>query len=143
MVMIAFIGPIEQLTLENTDFRKVLCTGERAQLASMCLAPGAEIGYEVHPDFDEFFRIEAGEARFVLNEKREHILRGGEAVVVPSGTYHNVINASETVPLRLSTICSPPAHRDGTAHKTGAEGEAAGALEHRQGELAFCVHVQY
>lgn len=143
MVMIAFIGPIEQLTLENTDFRKVLCTGERAQLASICLAPGQEIGYEVHPDFDEFFRIEAGEARFVLNEKREHVVRGGDAVVVPSGTYHNVINESETVPLRLCAICSPPARPDGTAHKTGAEAENTAALEHKQGELAFCVHVEY
>jgi mannose-6-phosphate isomerase-like protein (cupin superfamily) len=141
--MIAFIGPIEQLTLENTDLRKVLCTGERAQLASMCLAPGEEIGGEVHPDFDEFFRIEAGEAKFVLRENWEHIVRDGDAVVVPSGTYHNVINASKTVPLKLCTIYAPPAHPDGTARKTGAEAEVAAPVEHRPGELAFCVHVQY
>ena len=141
--MIAFIGPIGQLTLENTDFRQVLCAGERAQLASMCLAPGEEIGVEVHPDFDEFFRIEAGKARFVLSGNREHIVRDGDAVVVPSGTYHNVINASKTAPLKLCTIYSPPAHPDGTAQKTGAEAEAAAELEPRRGELAFCVHVQY
>lgn len=131
MVMIAFIGPIEKLSLENTDFRQVLCTGQRAQLESICLAPGEEIGGEVHPDFDQFFRIEAGEARFVLNEEQEHLVRDGDAVVVPSGTYHNVINASKSVPLKLSTIYSRPNHPAGTVHKTKAEAAIGEALEHR------------
>jgi mannose-6-phosphate isomerase-like protein (cupin superfamily) len=109
----------------------------------MSLAPGEEIGDEVHPNIDQFFRIEAGEARFVLNGKQEHLARDGDAVVVPSGTVHNVINTSKTVPLKLYTIYSPPNHPAGTVHKTKAEAAAAEALEHRQSGLAFCVHVQY
>ena len=133
--MIAFIGPIAKLTLENTDFRRVFCTGKHAQLTSMCLAPGEAIGGERHPDFDEFFRIEAGEARFVINEKQEHLARDGDAVAVPSGMHHNVINTSKAVPLKLFTIYSPPNHPAGKVHKTKAEAEAAEALEHRQGGL--------
>jgi mannose-6-phosphate isomerase-like protein (cupin superfamily) len=128
--MIAFVGPIEKLTLENTCFRQVLCTGKHSQLVVMCLAPGEEIGGEVHPNVDQFFRIEAGEAKFVLNEKQEHLARDGDAVVVPSGTYHNVINPSQTLPLKLYTIYSPPNHPAGTVDKTKAEARSAEALEH-------------
>jgi mannose-6-phosphate isomerase-like protein (cupin superfamily) len=131
MAMIAFVGPVEKLTLENTYFRQVLCTGEHSQLVVMCLAPGEEIGDEVHPSVNQFFRIEAGEAKFVLNKKQEHLARDGDAVVVPSGTYHNVINTSKTVPLKLYTIYSPPNHPAGTVHKTKADAEAAEALEHK------------
>lgn len=77
--MIAFVGPIEKLTLENTYFRQVLCTGKHAQLVLMCLAPEEETGDEVHPGVDQFFRIEAGESKFVLNQKQELLLRGGRA----------------------------------------------------------------
>ncbi len=96
----------------------------------MCLNPGEDIGDEVHPNVDQFFRIEQGEAKFVFDEKQERPARDGEAVVVPAGTYHNVINTSKTVPLQLYTIYSPPNHPDGTVHKTKAEAEAAEALQH-------------
>jgi mannose-6-phosphate isomerase-like protein (cupin superfamily) len=129
--MIEYVGPIEKLTLENTYFRQVLFTGKHAQLVVMCLGPGEDIGDEVHPNVDQFFRIEQGEARFVFNEKQERLVRDGDAVVVPAGTYHNVINASKTVSLKLYTVYSPPNHPDGTVHKTRAEAEAAEALEHR------------
>ena len=84
----------------------------------------------MHPNVDQFFRIEQGEARFVFDEKRERSARDGDAVVVPAGTYHNVINASKTAPLKLYTIYSPPNHPDGTVHKTRAEAEAAEAAKH-------------
>ncbi len=129
MAMIAFVGPIEKLTLENTYFRRVLCTGTNAQLVLMCLRPGEEIGDEVHLNVDQFFRIEAGESKFVLNEKQELLVRSGDALVVPSGTPHNVINTSKTVPLKLYTIYSPPNHPPETVHKTKAEAEAVEALE--------------
>jgi mannose-6-phosphate isomerase-like protein (cupin superfamily) len=129
--MTEYLGPIEKLTLENTYFRQVLFTGEHSQLVVMCLAPGEDIGDEVHPKVDQFFRIEHGQAKFVLNEKQEHPARDGDAVIVPAGTYHNVINASKTLPLKLYTIYSPPNHPDGTVHKTKAEAEAAEAQEHR------------
>jgi mannose-6-phosphate isomerase-like protein (cupin superfamily) len=125
-----YVGPIEKETLENNFFRRVLFTGKHAQLVVMCLQGGEEIGNEVHPDVDQFFRIEEGSARFVLDGKEEHLVHDAEAVVVAAGTYHNVINASATAPLRLYTIYSPPQHADGTVHKTKAEADAAEAEEH-------------
>jgi mannose-6-phosphate isomerase-like protein (cupin superfamily) len=129
--VLEYSGPIEKQTLENTYFRKVLYTGKHAQLVLMCLGPGEEIGDEVHQGVDQFFRIEEGKAKFVFNEKQERLVRDGEAVVVPAGTFHNVINTSKTAPLKLYTLYSPPNHPDGTIHKTKAEAEAAEAVEHR------------
>ncbi|HXN46682.1 MAG TPA: cupin domain-containing protein [Bryobacteraceae bacterium] len=128
--MTEYVAAIEKLTLENTDFRRVLFTGKHTQLVMMCLAPGEETGDEVHPNVDQLFRIEQGEARVVFNEKQECPVRDGDAVVVPAGTYHNVINTSKTAPLKLYTVYSPPNHPDRTVHKTRAAAEAAEALEH-------------
>jgi mannose-6-phosphate isomerase-like protein (cupin superfamily) len=116
--------------MENTYFRQVMFTGKHAQLVVMCLQPSEEIGNEVHTNVDQFFRIEQGEAKFVFNEKEEHLVRATDAIVVPAGTYHNVVNASKTTPQKLYTIYSPPNHPDGTVHKTKTEAEAAEAAEH-------------
>jgi len=123
--MTGYVGPIEKTTLNNGYFRQVLFTGKHSQLVVMCLQPSEEIGDEVHPNVDQFFRIEEGGARFVFNGEEEHLVRDGDAVVVPAGTYHNVINTSSTQPLKLYTIYTPPQHADGTVHKTKAEAEAA------------------
>jgi mannose-6-phosphate isomerase-like protein (cupin superfamily) len=123
--MTGYVGPIEKETLDNGFFRKVLFTGKHCQLVVMCLQPGEEIGEEVHDHVDQFFRIEKGKARFVFNEKEEHLVRESEAVVVAAGTHHNVINASADEPLKLYTIYSPPNHPEGTVHKTKAEAVAA------------------
>ena len=123
--MIGYVGSIEKQTLANTYFREVLFTGKHSQLVVMCLQVGEEIGDEVHPNVDQFFRIEQGEAKFVLNENEEHLVREGDAVVVPAQTYHNVINTSKTAELKLYTIYSPPNHPAGTVHKTKAEADAA------------------
>jgi mannose-6-phosphate isomerase-like protein (cupin superfamily) len=123
--MTGYVGSIEKQTLENTYFREVLFTGKHSQLVVMCLQVGEEIGDEVHPNVDQFFRIEQGEAKFVLNENEEHLVREGDAVVVPAQTYHNVINTSKTAQLKLYTIYSPPNHPAGTIHKTKAEADAA------------------
>jgi mannose-6-phosphate isomerase-like protein (cupin superfamily) len=128
--MIGYTGPIEEQTLKNTYFRQVLFTGKHAQLVVMSLHPGEEIGNEVHPNVDQFFRIEQGEARFLLDQKEERLVRDGDAVVVPAGTYHNVINASKTTDLKLYTVYSPPNHPDGTVHKTKAEADKAEEAEH-------------
>ena len=130
--MTGYVGSIESETLENAYFRRVLFTGKHAQLVVMCLQPGEEIGKEVHPDVDQFFRIEQGEAKFVFDDTEEHLVRDADAVVVPAGTRHNVINASKTTPLKLYTIYSPPNHPDKTVHKTKSEAEAAEAAEHRR-----------
>jgi mannose-6-phosphate isomerase-like protein (cupin superfamily) len=121
-----FFGSIEGLTLKNGYFRQVLFTGEHSQLVVMCLQPGEEIGREVHADVDQFFRIEQGEAKFLLNDSEEFIARSTDAVVIPAGTVHNVINTSSTQ-LKLYTVYSPPNHPDGTTHKNKAEAEAAEA----------------
>lgn len=124
--MKGFFGSIEGLTLKNGYFRQVLFTGEHSQLVVMCLQPGEEIGREVHADVDQFFRIEQGEAKFLLNDSEEFIARSTDAVVIPAGTVHNVINTSSTQ-LKLYTVYSPPNHPDGTTHKNKAEAEAAEA----------------
>ena len=123
--MTGYVGPIEQDTLKNSYFRRVLFTGKHEQLVVMCLQGGEEIGNEIHDDVDQFFRLEEGEAKFVFNGKEEHVVKNGEAVIVPAGTHHNVINNSPKKPLRLYTIYSPPQHADGTIHKTKAEAAAA------------------
>jgi mannose-6-phosphate isomerase-like protein (cupin superfamily) len=128
--MTGFVGNIEDLTLNNTYFRKVLFTGKYAQLVVMCLQQGEEIGSEVHQTVDQFFRIEEGEAKFVFNGSEEHIARSSDAVVVPAGTFHNVINISKKGQLKLYTVYSPPNHPDGTVHKTKAEAEEAEKHEH-------------
>jgi mannose-6-phosphate isomerase-like protein (cupin superfamily) len=128
--MTGFFGSIEEMTLRNTYFRQVLYTGKYAQLVLMCLQPGEEIGNEVHKNVDQFFRIEKGEAKFVLNQTEEKVAREADAVIVPAGTYHNVINTSKAERLQLYTVYSPPNHPDGTIHKTKAEAEAAEAKEH-------------
>jgi mannose-6-phosphate isomerase-like protein (cupin superfamily) len=128
--MTGYVGPIEKQTLANNYFRQVLFTGKHAQLVVMCLQPGEEIGNEVHEHVDQFFRIELGEAKFVFNSKETHIVKNGEAAIVPAGTYHNIINNSKTKQLKLYTIYSPPNHPDKTIHKTKADAEAAEEAEH-------------
>ena len=128
--MTGYFGSIERQTLRNEYFRQVLFTSKYAQLVVMCLQPGEEIGNEVHPSVDQFFRIEQGQATFILNGTEKHLARNGFAVIVPAGTYHNVINASKSTKLKLYTVYSPPNHPDGTVHKTKAEAEKAEAAEH-------------
>ena len=123
--MTGYVGPIEKFTQKNKYFRRVLFTGKHLQLVVMCLQPEEEIGNEVHSGVDQFFRIEEGNARFILNGSEKHKVGAGDAVVVPAGTYHNVINTSSTEQLKLYTVYTPPEHRDGTVHKTKAEAEAA------------------
>jgi mannose-6-phosphate isomerase-like protein (cupin superfamily) len=123
--MTGYVGSIEKQTLSNGYFRQVLFTGKFCQLVVMCLQPGEEIGNEIHDHVDQFFRIEEGEAKFVFSDSEEHRVKADDAVIVPAGTFHNVINTSNTKPLKLYTIYSPPNHPDGTVHQTKAEAEAA------------------
>lgn len=126
-----FFGNIEEQTVDNNYFRKVLFTGAHLQLVVMTLQGGEEIGNEMHADVDQFFRVEQGEARFVLdNGGAEFVARDGDAVVVPAGTWHNVINASAEQPMKLYTVYTPPEHPDGTIHKTKAEADEAEAAHH-------------
>lgn len=128
--MTGYVGSIEKQTIKNDYFRQVIFTGKHCQLVVMCLQGGEEIGNEVHPEVDQFFRIEEGEAKFVFNGSEEHVVKDGDAVVVPAGTFHNVINTSKTKKLKLYTVYSPPNHPAGTVHKTKAEAEEAEEHEH-------------
>lgn len=121
--MTGFVQDIEELTLSNSFFRKVLYTGQHAQLVIMSLKPSEDIGMEVHTTTDQFLRIEKGEGKVIMNGE-EHTLKDGSAIVVPAGTKHNVINTSAENPLKLYTVYSPPHHKDGTIHKTKQEAEA-------------------
>ena len=123
--MPGFVTNIEKDTTENENFRKVIFTAPHSQLVLMSLKPNEEIGNEVHQDNDQFFRIDAGEGKIVFDNTDEHAISNGFAVVVPAGTWHNVINTSSEKPLRLYTIYSPAHHPDGTIHKTKEEAMAA------------------
>jgi len=122
--MIGYTGNIEKLTLTNEFFRHVLYTGKYAQLVVMTLQLGEEIGMEVHGSVDQFFRIEQGKAKIIMNGE-ETVIGNGEVAIVPAGTQHNVVNVGGEL-LKLYTIYSPPNHPDGTIHKTKAEAMAAG-----------------
>ena len=128
--MTGYVSHIEKQTLKNTYFRQVLYTGKYCQLVVMCLQPGEEIGNEVHANVDQFFRIEQGEAKFIFNGSEEHLVKDADAVIVPAGTFHNVINPSKTEALKLYTVYSPPNHPDGTVHKDKEEAEEAEKAEH-------------
>jgi mannose-6-phosphate isomerase-like protein (cupin superfamily) len=130
--MAGYSVAIEKKTLANNYFRQVLFTGKYAQLVVMCLQPGEEIGNEVHKKVDQFFRIEQGKAIFVFKGKEKHLAKNGDAVIVPAGTFHNVINASKTAKLKLYTLYSPPNHPDKTIHKTKAAAERAEAKKHHK-----------
>jgi mannose-6-phosphate isomerase-like protein (cupin superfamily) len=119
--MKGFVQNVKNLTVTNTDFRRVLYTARHCQLVVMALKPAEEIGAVVH-ELDQFFRIEAGSGIAVVNGVRTAI-HAGYGVLVPAGANHNIINTG-AVPLRLCTIDSPPNHRDGTVHETRADAVA-------------------
>lgn len=121
--MHGFHADIEQATLANTDFRRVLYTGKHSQLVLMSLKPGEEIGMETHPDNDQFFRFEKGEGKCVI-DGNEYELKDGMAIIIPAGAEHNVINTSATEELKMYTIYSPAYHKDGIVRATKAEAEA-------------------
>ena len=118
-LMRGFVTNIENDTLENKDFRRVLYTAKNSQLVLMNLQANEEIGEEIH-DLDQFIRIEAGQGLAVI-DGGAHRLSDGSAVIIPAGTKHNVINVSDTEELKLYTLYSPPEHRDGTVHRTKSD----------------------
>jgi mannose-6-phosphate isomerase-like protein (cupin superfamily) len=121
--MKGFVDNIEERTVENSHFRRVLYTGSQIQLVLMSLKPGEEIGEEVHEDRDQFFRIEQGEGE-VFIDGRTTSVKSEMAIIVPAGARHNVTNTG-TEPLKFYTIYGPPEHVDGTVHVTKADADAA------------------
>ncbi|KPK97972.1 MAG: cupin [Omnitrophica WOR_2 bacterium SM23_72] len=121
--MKGFKTNIEQDTLENRKFRKVLYTGKHSQLVLMSLRPKEEIGMETHTENDQFFRFEAGQGKVII-DGNEYEVGDGVAIVVPAGAEHNIINISDSKELKLYTIYSPPHHKDGIVRATKEEAEA-------------------
>ena len=117
--MKGYCANIETRTVENEDFRRVLYTGKNLQLVLMTLQPGEEIGAEVHPDRDQFFRFEEGSGAVDIDGV-ENRVEADFAVIVPAGARHNVRNTGST-PLRMYTIYGPPEHVDGLVEATKAE----------------------
>jgi mannose-6-phosphate isomerase-like protein (cupin superfamily) len=113
---------IEDETIANNNFRKVLYTGKNSQLVLMSLKPNEDIGMEVHTDNDQFFRFEEGDGNVIINET-EYSVSDGDAVVVPKGATHNVINIGDK-PLKFYTIYSPAHHKDGIVRETKEEAMA-------------------
>ncbi len=127
--MKGYVDNIENETKNNSNFRKVLFTGKFCQLVVMSLKLGEDIGVEVHPDVDQFFRIEEGEAKVIIDGE-EHSVEDDFAIIVPAGAEHNVINTSKDKVLKLYTIYSPPNHPEETVHKTHKEAMEAEEHEH-------------
>lgn len=119
--MKGFVQNIETLSVENSEFRRVLYTAKNCQLVVMALKPREQIGAEVH-ELDQFFRVEEGTGQAVLDGVTSAI-RAGFAVLVPAGTHHNIVNTG-SVPLKLYTLYAPPNHRDGVVHHTRDDAEA-------------------
>ena len=129
-----FCEDLEELTIANNDFRRVVYTGEHLQLVLMSLAPGEEIGEEVHEDRDQFFRFEEGEGVVVIDGK-ENPVEDNFAVIVPAGARHNVKNTGEE-PLQFYSLYGPPEHKDKTVHKTKDQAEADEENDHWDGKTS-------
>jgi mannose-6-phosphate isomerase-like protein (cupin superfamily) len=114
---------IEKDTLENNNFRKVLYTSEHCQLVLMSLLPKQEIGEETHKENDQFFRFESGTGKVII-DGNEYDVKNGDAVIIPVGSKHNIINTSGTEKLKMYTIYSPPHHKDGIIRSTKEEAAA-------------------
>jgi mannose-6-phosphate isomerase-like protein (cupin superfamily) len=115
---------VEMAVLQNTNFRKVLYTGAHSQLVAMSIESDSEIGMETHKDTDQFFRFEKGTGKVFIDEN-EYLISDGDAVIVPAGAKHNIINTSSSEPLKLYTVYSPAHHKDGVVYATKAEADAA------------------
>jgi mannose-6-phosphate isomerase-like protein (cupin superfamily) len=128
--MKGFVDDIDDLTKNNSDFRRVLYTGGQMQLVLMALKPGEEIGEEVHEDRDQFFRIEKGKGEVSIDRKVTKI-KADMAVIVPAGARHNIKNTGKKS-LRLYTLYTPPEHVDGTVHATRSDAKKSN--EHFDGK---------
>jgi len=124
-----WVDNIEERTKKNRTFRTVLRVGAHSELTAMSIEPGDDIGLEVHPNIDQFLRIEAGQAQIKVGPAKDDLsetydVKEEWAFIIPAGTWHNVINTG-TTPLQLYTVYSPPNHAEGTVHATKADAEAA------------------
>lgn len=130
--MKGYVQDIHSQSDQNRDFRRVVYTGAHLQLVLMSLLPGEEIGDEVHDDIDQFFRVESGEGEVTIDGRKVGVT-AGSAFIVPARARHNVINVA-SIPLKLTTLYSPPQHEDGTVHPTRRD--ALASQEHFSGSTS-------
>lgn len=119
-----FITDIDKATIHNTNYRTALWTGQHLQLTLMSIPVGGEIGLEVHPDTDQFIRIERGYGVAMMGDSQHQLnyqrpVCSGYAIFVPAGTWHNIVNTGN-IPLKIYTIYAPPHHPHGTVQATKA-----------------------
>jgi mannose-6-phosphate isomerase-like protein (cupin superfamily) len=131
---LGWVGDIEDVTVDNTNFRQVVYTGRHIQLTVMSLRVGENIGWEMHDHLDQFLRVESGTGTLKLGRSadevaEEHPVSDDWAMIIPAGTWHDVVNDGDAE-LKLYSIYGPPDHPDGTVHVTKAEADAAEASEH-------------
>lgn len=124
-----FVVNIEYVTKQNTNFRTALWTGDYLQLTLMSIPVGESIGFEIHPNLDQFIRIEEGQGLVMMDDSKENldfqrIVLDDYAFIIPAGKWHNLINTGNT-PIKLYSIYAPPQHPYGTIHETKADAEAA------------------
>ena len=117
-----YVVDIEELTTENSNFRTAEWTGEFLQMTTMSIEVGGEVGLEIHKDTDQFLRIESGKAKVLMGKTKENLnfeteAKDDDAIFVPSGYWHNILNSGDE-PLKLYSIYAPPHHPAGTVHET-------------------------
>lgn len=128
-----YVANIEELTLENENFRTAGWTGSHLQMTLMTIPVGGEVGLEVHEDTDQFLRLEQGKAKVIMGSSKDNLDKTWSAeddwaIFVPAGTWHNIINDGEE-PLKLYSIYAPSHHPHGTVHPTYDDAQAAEAAE--------------
>lgn len=124
-----FVVDIEEATTQNRTFRTALWTGDHLQVTLMSIAPGDDIGLELHPDVDQFLRVEQGQGLVQMGDRQDQLdyqqrVSDDFAIMVPAGKWHNLTNTGQQ-PLKIYSIYAPPEHPFGTVHKTKADAMAA------------------
>ena len=122
-----FIFNINHATVMNENFRTTLWTGEKLQLTLMSIPVCGDIGVEMHADVDQFIRVESGRAKVYMgaccsNLQEKACVDGNSAILIPAGTWHNIVNVGNR-PLKLYSLYAPPQHPFGTVHRTKIDAE--------------------
>lgn len=119
---------LEQSTRENTHYRSVAWSGRYLQVTLMSIPVGSDIGLEVHPETDQFLRLDAGRGHVQIGATKDQLtfeeeVSDGWCILIPAGSWHNVINTGD-VPMQLYAIYAPAHHKPGKIHRTSSEAEA-------------------
>jgi mannose-6-phosphate isomerase-like protein (cupin superfamily) len=125
-----FVMDIEEAAMQNNTFRTALWTGKHLQVTLMSIRPGEDIGLEMHPELDQFIRIENGHGIVMMGDTKDRLdfrrhVNDDYIIIIPAGKWHNLINTGHE-PIKLYSIYAPPEHPHGTVHQTKADAEAAG-----------------